>query len=136
MNKPNPIPQEKMLRVLAMIDRGTAENPVPSSEIQIMLNLSERELRKVIEEARRQGHLICSHRSKGGYYKAKTWQEYRSTFDEACRFAVSMLKTQSKARKYFARDQMQDTLFSDFEFERQLETILREVDKVQLPEGI
>lgn len=63
--------EDQVNRVIGMIDRATPDQPALSETIQAMAGVSERQLRQIVETARRNGQLICNG-VPGGYFKART----------------------------------------------------------------
>ena len=114
--------QEQILRVLALIDQATPDRPATSKSLEESVGIDERQLRNIVEAARRSGQLICIG-IPGGYFKARFWTDYKPTFKRNVGFALSMLKTQYQNRRLFMQGggSLYDVL--DPETERILESI-------------
>ncbi len=122
------VTQEQILRVLAKIDRATPDRPVSSRDLEETVGINERQLRGIVEDARRSGQLICNG-IPGGYFKARSWEDYRPTFERNIGFALSMLKTQHQNRKLFAEGSESIYDFLDPATER----ILNAIAALELP---
>lgn len=83
-------------KILAAIGYG-ADAAVPSRELQAITGLNERELRKLIETLRRQGHVIISCNS--GYFFPETLEEVQTFINKESHRARSVFYTLKSARK-------------------------------------
>jgi hypothetical protein len=67
---------------------------------------------------------------KGGYKRADTWEDYKSTFYKQMKFAISIIKTHNAVRKDYAR-KMNLSLFDQSIFNTEFEDIIKIVDNYQ-----
>ena len=74
------------------------ENTTSSERLQQLSGLSERDLRKTIEQLRRSGRVIIS-AVDGGYYKPANTAELKRFIHKENSRALSVLKTLKSARK-------------------------------------
>jgi predicted DNA-binding transcriptional regulator YafY len=131
MNNYEPMSIAKERRILAMMELASNENSAKTEVIIAMFNVKERQLREMVEKYRIAGLLICVGKG-GGYFIARSWQEYRDTFKRNCNLAISALKTQYRARKQFQRAH-QPTIFDDPDQDERLDLILAQIAELPDP---
>lgn len=90
----NEMRMDAKARVLQWIPKGKDTKRVPETAGMIaqMVRLPERTVRKLIEELRNEGHLICNDQDGQGYYIAETEQEIRRQYRQDCARAMSILR--------------------------------------------
>lgn len=74
-------------------------NAISRNTLKNRLNCSDRELYKSIQEARLDGCLICSSKTKGGYYQPQNTTEMRQYYEVARKGGVSILATLKSLRQ-------------------------------------
>ena len=81
-------------RVLNCIPTGYSRYRVPADSMMIasMTRLPERKVREIIEELRRQGHLICNRQDGFGYFIAETLEEVERQYKQDCARSMSILR--------------------------------------------
>lgn len=126
-----PMSIEKERRILAFMEQGTWEHSAKTRVIMEMFNVSERQLRELVERCRRAGILIGVGKG-GGYFIARSEAEYQDTFRRNCNLAFSALKAQYRALKIYRRQRGQMTIFDTPDDDDPLELILTQID--QLPD--
>ena len=61
-----------------MISKADRLHPVSRSDLRLALGISDRRIRREIEELRHRGVRVCSHSNGKGYYIAETPAEYEA----------------------------------------------------------
>ena len=65
------------MSILETITEHDKTNPISRRELTDLFQMTDRNVRKNIEELRKKGHRICSTTSQKGYYTAKSEEEFR-----------------------------------------------------------
>lgn len=84
--------------IMTFIPQGR-ENAIPRRELVEILHLPDRTVREMIEQARRQGHLIINDGSGVGYYTSEDPDELASQYRRNEHRALSILVQQKHLRK-------------------------------------
>ncbi len=87
--------------MIELIREASEEHPVASVMLMNVLGLSERMLREFVEYARGQGIPIAKG-NKGGYFIAKTWEQFKPTFLKNCNQDYTNLKNMHRLRRSFS----------------------------------
>lgn len=82
----------------ALLGRGHA-NAKPRHQLAVDLGISDRAARKLIEEARAEGLLICNDQDSKGYYIAETQEELKRQYWQDTARALSILKRRAPLRE-------------------------------------
>jgi biotin operon repressor len=82
--------------LLAELTKATKDNPLYRFDFAEKVNMTERQVRKDIEELRNKGYRICSDSSGHGYWLAKSEKEYIRFRAEYISRAVKIFETVSK----------------------------------------
>jgi hypothetical protein len=98
------------LRVLFTIQSHSRINPIKSREIEQLYGITGSEVRNLVRSYLRQGNLIahCGG-AVPGYYLAKDWSEFESSYNDLKSRAMSMLETVNHVAKLHG---VSDTLFA------------------------
>ena len=87
-----------MSKILDYIGIGR-DNAVPRKELARRMDLPDRTVRNMIEEARRQGHLIINDQTGAGYYIGCDLEELKRQHKTNHRRAMSILVQQKHLRR-------------------------------------
>lgn len=79
------------------------ENAVTGRTLARLLDCPERKVRQLIEEARRQGHLIINDQDGKGYYIASSTEDVQRQYNQMTNRAMSILQARAPFRKYLKR---------------------------------
>jgi hypothetical protein len=75
------------------------ENAVTREQLRIRLNLPDRKIRKLIQDARDRGEIILNDQSGAGYYMSDDIGELKRQFNTNRRRALSILRQQKYLRQ-------------------------------------
>ena len=76
--------------VASLLDYGK-ENAISRKDLAHIIGVSDRQMRKMVEEARRDGLVVCCDQDSKGYYLADTPEEYRRQYWQTYNRAMSLL---------------------------------------------
>lgn len=79
---------------------ASRENPVGRPELCLLTGMSDRMMRKAIEDMRKQGIRVCADSGKYGYWLAQSEEDYKAFRGELLSRAYSQLKTVSAMDKF------------------------------------
>lgn len=75
------------------------ENAIPRRDLAEKLSMSDREMRKAIEQTRREGMFIICRPDGRGYYRSTDLAELKAQYDQDKRRALSILARMKEMRR-------------------------------------
>ena len=75
------------------------ENAVSRSFLSMLLGLTDREMRRAINQARNEGHVIINDQSGRGYYRSEDPADVARQYRQNKRRALSILRQQKHLRR-------------------------------------
>lgn len=75
-------------------------NAVTGKTLSRLMDMPERKVRSLIEDARQQGHLIVNDQDGRGYYIADSLEDVQRQYNQMTNRAMSILKARSPFRYY------------------------------------
>lgn len=85
------LPREANTDVVASALGYGKKNAVPREYLAEVLGVSDRQMRKMIEDAKRDGLVVCNDQDDKGYYIADTPEEYGRQYTQTYNRAMSLL---------------------------------------------
>lgn len=89
-------PTYEMLKEMIPFGR---ENAIPRRDLAEKLSMSDREMRKAIEQTRREGMFIICRPDGRGYYRSNDLGELKAQYDQDKRRALSILARMKEMRR-------------------------------------
>ena len=86
------------------------ENAVTRGELVAILNLPDRAVRKLIQEARERGEIIINAQDGTGYYRSEALGDLQRQYNANHRRAMSVLRQQTYLRRKIAEAEQQEQM--------------------------
>ena len=96
------------------------ENAVTRGELVTLLNLPDRKVRKLIQEARSRGEVIINDQSGAGYYRSNDLGELKRQYRRNQNRALAVLRQQKYLRRRIEEAENKDQLTLDDEKENKV----------------
>ena len=81
------------MSILEIITEHDKANPISRRELTDLFGMTDRNVRKNIEELRKKGHRICATSCDKGYYLAQTDEQFRRFLADYTSKAWSIIRT-------------------------------------------
>ena len=89
------------------------ENAVTRGELVAILNLPDRAVRRLIQEARERGEIIINTQDGTGYYRSEDLGDLKRQYTANHRRAMSVLRQQTYLRRKIAEAEQQEQMTLD-----------------------
>lgn len=86
-------------QLLTHIRQGK-RNAVAGRQLALLMDISDRKIRDLVEEARRKGSLIINDQDGAGYYLAETADEVERQYKQMTSRAMAIMKSRVPFRKF------------------------------------
>lgn len=92
-------PSAEVVTLLHFLNYDKA-NGISRVELQVLMRQSDRQVRKIIEEARRDGFIICNEQDGSGYYLSDDPDEWEAQYRQDTSRALSILARRKALRAH------------------------------------